>query len=205
MKKKIDLLSGYKKSIYYIFSYFLICAFAGWIFETTFVLITTGHFTNRGLFLAKENFGFYFKNLKSIPVIRSIPVVLGLPIIGMYGLGGCFIVFSFSRLAKRPILLFFIGMVSMTILEYISGAFCVYIMHKTYWDYSKEFLNFQGIVCLSSSLAWGALSVFTILFLKSKLALIYTHERKIKNYKKIIIAVMIYTAICIVCKYLIFK
>jgi len=205
LKKKIDFLSGYKKSVYYIFSYFLICAFAGWIFETTFVLITTGHFTNRGLFLAKESFGFYFDSLKAIPIIKDIPVVLGLPIIGIYGLGGCFIVFSFSKLAKRPILLFFIGMVSMTLLEYISGVFCKYIMHKTYWDYSKEFLNFQGIICLSSSLAWGALSVFAILFLKSKLALIYSHERKIKNYKKIIIAVMIYTAICIVCKYFIFK
>jgi len=93
----------------------------------------------------------------------------------------------------------------MTILEYLSGVFCVYIMHKKYWDYSKEFLNFQGIVCLSSSLAWGVLSVFTILFLKTWLATIYTHERKIKNYRKIIIAVMVYTAICIICKYIIFK
>ena len=155
--------------------------------------------------MVKENFGFYFESLRTIPIIKDIPLVFGLPVISIYGIGGCIIVFSFSKLIKKPILLYFVGLLSMTLLEYFSSVFCEFVLHQSYWDYSEEFLNFQGRICLSSSLAWGALSVFTILFLRSKLAFIYAEERRIKNYKKILIAVMVYTAICIVCKYIIFN
>ena len=202
--KKIKLslfLSGYKKNIYNIFSYFIICAFVGWVFETTVVLIQSGHMTERGLFFINHNPGYYFPFINSIPVINNLPIIWGLPIIGIYGIGGCILVFTFGRLKSHPIILFFIGMVFMTIFELVSSYFCELVLHHKYWDYTADFLNFQGRICLRSSLAWGVLSVLTIKFLKTKLELIYAKERRIRNYKILIIILMVYTVICMFIKF----
>ena len=93
------MASDYKKiDVYSIFSCFIICAFLGWIFETTAVLIQTGHLTDRGLLFIQKKFSYYFPFLKSVPFIKNVPLVWGLPIIEIYGLGGCIIVFSFRKL-----------------------------------------------------------------------------------------------------------
>ncbi len=194
-------LSGYKKNIYNIFSYFFICAFVGWVFETTVVLIQSGHITERGLLFINHNPGYYFPLINSIPVISNLPIIWGLPIIGIYGIGGCILVFTFGKLDKHPIILFFVGMIFMTIFELVSSYFCEEVLHKKYWDYTADFLNFQGRICLRSSLAWGVLSVLTIKLLKPKLELIYAKERRIRNYKILIIIVMAYTVICMLIKF----
>ena len=36
------------------------------------------------------------------------------------------------------------------------------VFHAVYWDYSKEFLNIQGRVCLKYAIFWGLLSVFLL-------------------------------------------
>jgi len=84
--------------MYNIFSYFLICGFVGWVFETTYVFIRTGKMTERGIFFVNHNPGFYFPVLHSIPVINSIPIIWGLPIISIYGIGGCLIVLTFGKI-----------------------------------------------------------------------------------------------------------
>jgi uncharacterized membrane protein len=193
-----NLASNYKRiDIYSIFSCFIICAFLGWIFETTAVLIQTGHLTDRGLLFIQKNFSYYFPFLKSVPFIKNVPLVWGLPIIEIYGLGGSIIVFLFRKLKNKPIILFFTGMILMTLFELMASYFCGYVLHRTYWDYSKDFLNFQGRICLRSSLAWGFLSMFTVKFLTSKLELIYAEERRIKHFKTIISIFIAYTFICV--------
>ncbi|MGB5217839.1 MAG: putative ABC transporter permease [Smithella sp.] len=193
-----NLASDYKKiDIYCIFSYFIICAFIGWIFETTAVLIQTGHLTDRGLLFIQKNVGYYFPYLKSVPFIKNVPLVWGLPIIEIYGLGGIIIVFFLKKLKNKPFTLFFTGMILMTLFELMSSYFCSYVLHRTYWDYSKDFLNFQGRICLRSSLAWGLLSVLTVEFLISKLELIYAEERRIRHFKTIISIFIAYTFICV--------
>ena len=89
----------------------------------------------------------------------------------------------------------------MTIFELVSSYFCELVLHQKYWDYTADFLNFQGRICLRSSLAWGVLSVLSIKFLKPKLELIYAKEKRIKNYKLIILLLMIYTAFCMYLKF----
>ena len=116
------MASNYKKiNIYSIFSYFIICAFLGWIFETTAVLIQTGHLTDRGLLFIQKNFSYYFPFLKSMPFIKNVPLVWGLPIIEIYGLGGSIIVFSFRKLKNKPIIIFFTGMILMTLFELMAS------------------------------------------------------------------------------------
>jgi len=193
-----NLASDYKIiDIYSIFSYFIICAFLGWIFETMAVLIQTGHLTDRGLLFIQKNISYYFPFLKSVPFIKNIPLVWGLPIIEIYGLGGIIIIFLFRKLKNKPIILFFTGMILMTLFELMASYFCDYVLHHTYWHYSKDFLNFQGRICLRSSLAWGFLSMFTVKILTSKLELIYTEERKIRHFKTIISILIAYTFICV--------
>lgn len=198
MKKKLSFyLSGYKKNSYTIFSYFILCAFVGWIFETTVVLIRSGNLTERGLFFVNHNPGHYFPFINSIPFLSNIPIIWGLPIIPIYGIGGCLIVLTFGKIKKHSILLFLIGMITMTFFELLSSYLCEIFFHKQYWDYTADFINFQGRICLRSSVAWGVLSVLAVKFLKPKLELIYTKERQVKNYKLILRILMVYTFLCV--------
>jgi uncharacterized membrane protein len=164
------------------------------------VLIQTGHLTDRGLLFIQKHFSYYFPFLKSVPFIKNVPLVWGLPIIEIYGLGGTIIVFLLRKLKNKPIILFLTGMILMTLFELMASYFCDFILHRTYWNYSKDFLNFQGRICLRSSLAWGFLSMFTVEFLTSKLELIYAEERRIRNFKTIISIFIAYTFICVLFK-----
>ncbi len=58
------------------------------------------------------------------------------------------------------ILTFFAGCIGATILEYVTGVVMEALFKVRYWDYSNQKLQFQGHICLSSSLAWGALTIF---------------------------------------------
>lgn len=199
------LISDLKKvDIYSLFTYFIICAFFGWIFETMAVLIQTGRLTDRGYLFVQKPLSYYFIFLKNIPFIRDIPVVWGLPIIEMYGVGGIIVVFLFGHLKNRPVILFFMGMVFMTFFELATSYLCDYVLHRSFWDYSKEFLNFQGRICLRSSLVWGLLSVFAVKFLIPMLEFIYVDVKKIKHYKMIISIFIAYTFICAIYKYFFF-
>lgn len=193
--------SEYKKNIYLIISYFFYCSFIGWIFETTEVFIRTGKMTERGLFFVIDNAWRYFPFLSFIPHINNLKIIWGLPIIEIYGIGGCIIVFTFGNFKRHPILLFFIGMFFMTLVELISSYFCEYVLNQQYWDYSTYFLNFQGRICLVSSIAWGLLSVLTIKYIKKYLKIVYTKEKHLKYHTMIINLLVIYSLVCIYLKY----
>ena len=57
------------------------------------------------------------------------------------------------------VLTFLAGVVGATILEYVTGLVMETIFKVRYWDYSGQLLNFQGRICLTSSLAWGGLTI----------------------------------------------
>lgn len=189
-------LTGYSKSFYNISSYFLACGIFGWIFETVYVWIITGKFTKRGILFVDHNLGHYFGFLKDWPLLFNIPLVWGLPIIEIYGIGGCIIVLTFGKIKSHPVILFLLGMISMTIFEYISSFLLELIFGKLYWDYSAEFMNIQGRICLQSSIAWGLLTLISVYLLKPGLEKMYTAEKHVKHYKIIIIILMSYTVLC---------
>lgn len=58
-----------------------------------------------------------------------------------------------------PLAVFFLGMLVGTVLEYFTSLIMEKAFHAVYWDYSKEFLNIQGRVCLKYSIFWGLLSL----------------------------------------------
>ena len=50
-------------------------------------------------------------------------------------------------------------MLSATLLELVTGAVMESLFKVKYWDYSNQKFNFKGYICLSSSIAWGFLSI----------------------------------------------
>lgn len=62
-------------------------------------------------------------------------------------------------------LVYLAGCVGATALEYVTGVVMEALFKVRYWDYSDKKIQFQGHICLSSSLAWGCCTVFLTRFL----------------------------------------
>ena len=58
------------------------------------------------------------------------------------------------------------GCVGATILEYVTGVTMEALFKVRYWDYSNQKLNFQGHICLKSTLAWGGLTILMTGFIQ---------------------------------------
>ena len=113
--------------------FFYLYCFFGWCFETTYVSICKKQFVNRGF-------------------MRG-------PFLPIYGTGATMMIAVTMPMENHVFLVFIVGMIATTILEYITGVCMEALFQVRYWDYSRKKLNFQGHICLSSSLCWGVLSV----------------------------------------------
>lgn len=123
-------------NIYNMLYFFIIYSFMGWIVESTFKSI---------LFKKVVNSGF-----------------LHGPFIPIYGVGAILVITFLSPFSNNIILLFILGFVFMTIMEYIVGTFMEKMFNTSWWDYTGNFMNINGKVCLENSIYWGVLSVFLI-------------------------------------------
>lgn len=109
---------------------------AGWIWESCYVSCCQRHWVNRGF--------------------------LHGPWLPIYGTGAIAILFTTMPVHDSIPLIFLVGMVSATVLEYVTGAVMERIFHMRYWDYSSKHFNLNGYICLSSSLAWGGFSLLLV-------------------------------------------
>lgn len=57
------------------------------------------------------------------------------------------------------VLTYIAGCIGATALEYATGVVMEALFKVRYWDYSNQKFNFQGHICLSSTLAWGGLTI----------------------------------------------
>jgi len=92
-------------------------------------------------------------------VIESRLGLLYLPFNLLYGTGGLVISLVLVPFFDSPLLVFLLGMLTGTVLEYVTSLVMEKAFHAVYWDYSNEFLNIQGRVCLKYALMWGGLSL----------------------------------------------
>lgn len=137
-----------------IFYNFFIYSFLGWIYESLFVSFNKKTWVNRGF--------------------------LNGPIIPIYGCGATlfYIVFFNDHtiyLTQTISLLhisclFLIGMLSATILEYVTSWVMEKLFHAKWWDYSDYKYNIQGRISLKASLFWGFLSVIMALFIQPQVS-----------------------------------
>ena len=123
--------------------YFFIYSFAGWSLETIYASITKKKFENRGF-------------LKGC----FCPI---------YGLGALVSFFSFwaSEIVINDgfysvIFGIIFSIVLATILEYVAGVILFKVFKCRYWDYSKNFANIDGHICLQFSLLWGGIALFIV-------------------------------------------
>lgn len=127
------------ESIYNILMLFFLFAFAGWIYECIFVFLRDRKLINRGFLVG--------------------------PILPLYGFGAVAVYLLLRPFSHIPTLLYFMGMVIATILEYVTGWLLERCFHTKWWDYSEQQYNFQGRIALIPSMFWGilCLAMFDIL------------------------------------------
>lgn len=124
-------------SLYELLFYFIIYSFLGWIVESSFKSL---------LFHKLINSGF----LKG-------------PFIPLYAFGALIVLTCFKPFGENGFVLFFTGMFFMTILEYLVGVLLEKVFNTRYWDYTGNFMNIGGKICLENSIYWG---MFTVLLIK---------------------------------------
>lgn len=128
--------------------FYLYC-FIGWVWESCYVSLLNHKWVNRGF-------------LKG-------------PLLPIYGSGAILVLISTMTVKENIFLVFIIGMIAATVLEYITGELMEKLFHVRYWDYSNKFLNINGYICLLSSLAWGVFSVILVEAVNLKIANLITN------------------------------
>ena len=116
--------------------YFFIYCFIGWIWETAYVSLKSGHFENRG-----------FMNGPFLPI---------------YGSGAIIMLFVSLPVKNSVILVFIFGSIAATLLELFTGMAMESLFHVRYWDYSYRKIQYKGHICLVSSIAWGFFSCLLV-------------------------------------------
>lgn len=77
----------------------------------------------------------------------------------LYGSGALMMLIVSMPFRSSLILTYVAGCVGATALEYVTGVTMEALFKVRYWDYSQNKFNFQGQICLGSSLAWGLLTI----------------------------------------------
>lgn len=115
---------------------FFAYAFAGYLWEIFYVSLSERRFCNRGFLYG--------------------------PILPIYGFGAIIILHAALPVYESEGLIFLFGMLSTTLLEFVTGALMERFFRVRYWDYSKDIGNIKGYICPRASLAWGVFSILLV-------------------------------------------
>jgi len=123
----------YTYAWYHWLTFFYLYCFFGWVFESAYVSVQKRRFVNRGF--------------------------LHMPMLPLYGTGAVMMLWVSLPVKDNLILVYLSGVVAATILEYVTGCLMEWLFKVKYWDYSDQKYNLNGYICLSSSIAWGFLTI----------------------------------------------
>ncbi len=84
------------------------------------------------------------------------------PCLPIYGLGALTMVFFLERYNNDLLVLFIMGTVICTTLEYLTSLLMEKIFHLRWWDYSNKSFNINGRVCLENGVMFGIGGVLVI-------------------------------------------
>ena len=119
-----------------LFFFYCLC---GWVWESCYVSLRQRRWVNRGF--------------------------LHGPLLPIYGSGAIIILFVTLPVEEDLFLVWLMGMLAATALEYVTGTVMERLFQVRYWDYSNQKFNLNGHICLSSSIAWGFFSILLVRFL----------------------------------------
>ena len=125
--------------LYHIIQWFLIYSMLGWLVESIYMSICNKKLTNRGF-------------------MRG-------PMCPIYGVGALTVYFLLQPVCHNIYLLYFMGCLIPTLLEFATAKLMICIFGEVWWDYSDKPFNYKGILCLESTIAWGFYTVGLFLFL----------------------------------------
>lgn len=126
-------------SLSVLINVFFLYSFLGWAMECIVIRREKGHWENRGFAHS--------------------------PFCIIYGFGSMLGYAALNPLADNLVLLFFVGALTATAFEYLVGRAMQRLFGDFWWDYSEKKFNYKGILCLESTMGWGLLALFVILFL----------------------------------------
>lgn len=118
--------------VQWLFFFYFYC-FVGWCIESAYVSLRTRKLTNRGF-------------------MRG-------PFLPLYGSGAIMMLVVSMPFQEYLPLVYVAGCIGATALEYVTGVTMEALFKVRYWDYSDKKFNFQGHICLGTSLAWGLLTI----------------------------------------------
>jgi uncharacterized membrane protein len=133
---------GLSDRIIEYFLYFCVIAFIGWVLESCYRSFVTKQWTNAGF--------------------------LHGPFVPIYGFAATFILFIDQNWpqAWSPAARWAIFFIMPSLFEYFVGWLLEKTLKTKLWDYSENFLNINGRVCLKYSLAWAVLIFGGVSFLQ---------------------------------------
>lgn len=92
----------------------------------------------------------------------------------LYGIGAVlFFIGAVCLEKKSKVIQFIVFSVAATIVEFVCGVLLKYGLRMKAWDYSNEFLNFKGLICLKFTLVWGIAGVIFSAFCINPLNIIF--------------------------------
>lgn len=118
--------------IQWLFFFYFYCFF-GWVFESTYVSLKSRKFVNRGF-------------------MRG-------PFLPIYGSGAIMMLVVSMPFQENIFLTYIAGCIGATVLELVTGIAMEALFKVRYWDYSNQKFNYKGHICLSSTVAWGFLTI----------------------------------------------
>lgn len=134
------------EKFYLLFLYFYIYSIIGWTLEVIYCRLLEGKFTNRGF--------------------------LHGPYCPIYGTGAILIVIFLNRFYNNPALVFILGIIVTSILEYITSFIMEKLFNAKWWDYSNMKFNIKGRVCLLNSTLFGVLSLLLVYILNPAITML---------------------------------
>lgn len=169
-KKKIEIVRD-------IFIFFIVYCITGWIFEELVFLVEDHILYNRGFL-----FG---------------------PWLPIYGFGGIIITALFfktknkpvkvGKINIRPLIIYFEACIIATVVE-LTATYIIDFTggnFKTLWDYSQNFMNFQGRIALIPDAKFGVIALLAIYGVQPILKkIIETKKQKMLNVFVVIIAIL---------------
>ncbi len=125
-----------EKFIKYVLMFFFYSA-AGWCLESLYCSIGEKRLVNRG-----------FLTGPLCPIYGTAAIVL--------------IVLIYNPFKDNPLAVFILGIILCDIVEYITSYVMEKLFSARWWDYTYEFLNIGGRICLKHTLYWGVISIIFV-------------------------------------------
>lgn len=128
--------------VYHLIAAFIIYSVLGWFVESAYMSFCNHRLTNRGF--AKG------------------------PFCPIYGFGAVIGYLVLNPLSGHYITLYLTGAFLATTFEYLVGIMMQKLLGEVWWDYTEKPMNYKGIICLESTIAWGFYAIIITMFLHER-------------------------------------